>query len=149
MIISSTFTPKTLALCPEGKQNPWHNYKVLFFRSSSPTAHVNVGRSGPMALHNYPGLNWRVKLKEGQATLPGLLGLEKSYDILGGNHDSVQSQGGSGAFKPLILPEGHLPIITAGGQKPTLLGVPGYTVDILGMGLRQVRCQGKDGLLWI
>lgn len=66
-----------------------------------------------------------------------------------GNHNSVQSQGGSEAFKPLILPEGHLPIITAGGQKPPLLGVPGYTVDILGVGLRQVRCQGEGRLLRI
>lgn len=37
-----------------------------------------------MALHVYPGLNQRAKLKAGQAALPGLLGLEKSYDILGG-----------------------------------------------------------------
>lgn len=66
-----------------------------------------------------------------------------------GSHYSVRSRGSSEAFRPLVLPEGHLPIITAGGQQPWLLGVPGHTVDILGMGLMQVGCQGEGGLLWI
>lgn len=49
----------------------------------------------------------------------------------------------------LVLPEGHLPIITAGGQQPPLLGVPGHAVDILGMGLAQMGRQGEGGLLWV
>lgn len=81
--------------------------------------------------------------------LPGPLGAGKVLRHFLGNHDSVQSQGGSDAFWSLILPEGHLPVIAAGGQEPLLLRVPGHTVDILGMGLRQVGCQGEGGLLWI
>lgn len=61
----------------------------------------------------------------------------------------TRSQGGSEAFRMLVLPEGHLPIIAAGGQEPWLLGVPGHTVDVLGVGLVLVGCQREGGLLRI
>lgn len=79
-----------------------------------------------------------------------LLVLSGAREVWGhflGKHDSVQSQSGSDAFRRLILPEGQLSIVTAGGQKPPLLRVPGHAVDILGVGLRHMGCQGEGGLL--
>lgn len=87
--------------------------------------------------------------REGRGYSSRSKGFEKVLQHFLGNHDSLQSQGGSGAFRWLILPEGQLSIITAGGQEPLLLRVPGHTVDILRMGLRQVGCQGEGRLLWI
>lgn len=95
-----------------------------------------------MAQHGYPAPNARAKFIESQDAPPGPLGQGESWTFPG-----EPGSGGSEAFRPLILPEGHLPIITAGGQESLLLGVPGNTVDILGMGLRQVGCQGEGGLL--
>lgn len=37
----------------------------------------------------------------------------------------------SADFRPLVLPEGDLAVVAAGGQQPRLLGVPGHAVDVL------------------
>lgn len=55
----------------------------------------------------------------------------------------------SKACRLVILPEGHLPIITTRGQEPWLLGIPSHTVDILGVSLAHMSCQREGRLLWI
>lgn len=49
----------------------------------------------------------------------------------------------------LVVPDCYLPIVTAGDKEPSLLGVPGDTVDILAVGLGYMGRQGENRLVWI
>lgn len=133
--------------CPKAKSalSTRHRYSAALYQG----LRVKGGRvSGPVALSLSPSLNAGGPNKgRSRMLLLVLLGTGEVRGHFLGKHDSIQSQSGSDAFRRLILPEGQLSIVTAGGQKPPFLGVPGHAVDILGVGLRHVGCQREGGLL--
>lgn len=47
----------------------------------------------------------------------------------------------------LVLPEGDLAIVAAGGEQPRLLRVPGHAVDVLRVRPWHVGCEAEGGLL--
>lgn len=47
----------------------------------------------------------------------------------------------------VVLPDGELSVVTAGGQQSRLLRIPGHAVDVLIVGFGHVGRQEEDGLL--
>ena len=136
--------------CPKAESalSTRHRYSAALYQGLRVKGGGRV--SGPVALSLSPSLKAAGQNKGRSRML--LLVLSGAGEVRGhflGKHDSVQSHSGSDAFRRLILPEGQLSIVTAGGQKPPFLGVPGHAVDILGVGLRHVGCQREGGLLWV
>lgn len=49
----------------------------------------------------------------------------------------------------VVLPDGKLSVVAAGGQQSRLLWMPGHAVDVLIVGFGHVGRQEEDGLLWV